>query len=322
MTVDTEVWPKSPDWRSTNLAADMDRDIYGITGHGEYGLRYQLESLDRFALHAEFFVESLFATAVGPARLREIVRLIHTRGQNVQLHVHPEWLQWMAHAALAGTRSQYLKDFTTDEQTLLIALALENLRECGVDSVQAFRAGNYGAGLNTLEALRRNNVRCDTSYNFPYLSTQCGMALSEPLLRPCELEGVVEYPVTFFEDWPGHHRHLQITACSFAEIRHVLLEAYRQGWPCVVLVFHSFELIRNRKTRDRPLLPDEICVRRFEKLCRFLSEHRQQFPTMTFTEFSERGAISASTVAVEEGLKSNPFRTAQRFIEQAVRRVA
>lgn len=319
ITVDTEVWPKSPDWRRTNLAADMDRDIYGITRHGEYGLRYQLDILERLGLRAVFFVESLFASVVGPTRLTEIVQLIRAHGQDVQLHVHPEWLQWMAPAAVVGTRSQYLNAFTLDEQTRLIAIALGNLRGCGADTVQAFRAGNYGANLDTLRALRGNGLRYDTSYNFPYLSTQCGIALSEPLMQPRELEGVVEYPITFFEEWPGHHRHLQIIACSFAEIRHVLLQAHRQAWSSVVLVSHSFELLKNRKSPGKPLLPEGICVRRFERLCRFLSERRDQFRTMTFSDLD---ASELSARAVHAGLKSNPLRTACRFAQQAARRIA
>ena len=318
ITVDTEVWPKSPDWRNTNLAADMDRDIYGITPEGEYGLRYQLDVLDGFGLKAVFFVESLFATVVGPTRLAEIVRLIRTRRQDVQLHVHPEWLQWMADSIVPGKSGQYLKDFTTDEQQRMIAQALTSLRAAGADAVRAFRAGNYGANLGTLKALHRSGLRYDTSYNFPYLSTQCGMALSEPLLQPRELEGVLEYPITFYEEWPGHHRHLQITACSFAEIEHALLEAYRQGWSSVVLVSHSFELVKNRKTPEKPLLPDGLCVKRFERLCRFLSERRDQFQTATF---SELGTSSKTDLRVREGLTSNPFRTACRYVEQAARRL-
>ena len=318
ITVDTEMSPRSDDWRATALAADMDRDIYGVTSDGEYGLRYQLDFLDRFDLKATFFVESLFASAVGPSRLQEIVALIRSHRHDVQLHVHPEWLQWMPEPVVRETRSQYLKQFTADEQLALIRLALDNLHVAGVDSVCAFRAGNYGANFDTLRALSRLGLRFDTSYNFPYLATQCGLLLPEPLLQPRCLEGVIEYPITFFEDWPWHPRHLQLTACSIAEIIHVLSEAHRHGRQSVVLVSHSFEFLRDRKAPGKPLRPDKTCIARFERLCRFLAEHRAEFRTSTFCELSPSVAIESDSGM----LRSNPLRTVGRYAQQALRRLA
>jgi len=318
LTVDTEVWPRSRDWRENNLAPDMDRDIYGVTSQGEYGLRYQLDVLEGSGLEAVFFVESLFATVVGPSRLAEIVGLIRQRGHDVQLHVHPEWLEWMADPIVSGKHSPFLKDFTESEQALLIARALENLRACGADRVCAFRAGNYGANLDTLRALRACNITYDSSYNFPYLASYCGLTLPGPLEQEREIEGVVEYPITHYEDWPGHHRHLEITACSLGEMQHVLLEAWRRGRSSVVLVSHSFELLRNLRAFHRPLLPDRVCVKRFEQLCRFLARHRDKFRTATFAE--REGTPAPRTEAVRP-LKSNVLRTAQRFTEQLRRRI-
>ena len=318
ITVDTEVWPKSNDWRDTCLAADMDRDIYAVTSEGEYGIRYQLDVFTRFDLKAVFFVEALSAEVVGRSRLAEIVHLIQSHGQEVQLHVHPEWLQWMAEPLVPHKRSQYLKQFTKDEQSLMLAAAIDHLRACGVTSVRAFRAGNYGANLDTLRALRENGVLFDTSYNYPYLSTQCGIDLREPLLQPRSIEGVMEYPITFYEDWPRHHRHLQITACSIQEMEHVLLQANRERWQSVVLVSHSFELVKNRKTPGKPLLPDHTCVNRFERLCRFLSERRDLFRTATFNEMS---VSSNGDLPPRRALKSNVFRTGQRSGVLALRRL-
>ena len=318
ITVDTEVWPRSDQWRETSMAADMDRDIYGVTSQGAYGLGYQLDVLNRFELTATFFVESLFASAVGPSRLREIVALVKSHRQDVQLHVHPEWLQWMAQPMVRETRSKYLKQFTADEQRALIGLALDNLRASGVSGVSAFRAGNYGANFDTLRALSGLGLQFDSSYNFPYLATQCGMALSQPLLQPRCIEGIIEYPITFFEDWPHHSRPLQLTACSSAEILHVLIEAHRHGWRSVVLVSHGFELLRNRKTRGKPLLPDKTCIARFERLCRFLSERRDQFLTATFSDLTP----SVATEGESDVLRSNPLRTVGRYAQQVLRRFA
>jgi len=108
------------------------RDIYGVTGMGEFGLRYQLDVLDRFSLKGVFFIESLFASEVGPDYLKSMVELIRGRDHDIQLHVHPEWLRWMGPTRrVRGKNSQFLKDFSEDEQVAILGAGLANLRDCG-----------------------------------------------------------------------------------------------------------------------------------------------------------------------------------------------
>ena len=159
ITIDAEMWPSTFNWRTTKLGAEMGRDIYGKTSRGEFGLRFQLDTLDSFGLRAVFFVESLFAWAV-PGRLGEIVKLIRGRGH---------------------------------------------------------------------------------------------------------------------------------------------------------------ELLKNRKRPGKPLLPDDICVRRFKRFCNFLADHRHQFRTATFAELALR---STSGLAPRTRiLQSNVLRTARRYGQQMVRRI-
>ena len=74
LTVDTEVYPLFPDWRSDQLKRDIQRDIYGETPQGEFGLKYQIELLKKWNLKAVFFVEGLFANAVGLDPLRQMIQ--------------------------------------------------------------------------------------------------------------------------------------------------------------------------------------------------------------------------------------------------------
>src|SRR6186997_3028918 len=93
ITIDTELWPHSPCWRTEGLAADFERDILGRTEHGDFGIDYQMDVFGQHGLRAVFLVEGLFAEVAGRAHLRDIVQAIDARGHEVQLHVHPEWLQ-------------------------------------------------------------------------------------------------------------------------------------------------------------------------------------------------------------------------------------
>ncbi len=317
-TVDTEVWPYRVVRRQTALAAEMNRDFYGVTDQGRFGVPFQLEILNSLGLKAVFFVEGLFASAVGTPRLREIIHEILRSGHEVQLHLHPEWLAWTESSCLPGRAGQNLHQFTEEEQSTLIATGLRNLSMCGAKGVCAFRAGNYGADEATLRALRRNGIRYDTSYNFCYLNAQCRMLFPKPLLQPKELYGVVEVPITFFRDGPCHHRHLQLMACSYSEIRNALISAYEEGWSTCVVVSHSFELLQNRKRRGRSLAPDRIVIARFRKLCHFLNENPHRFRTTGFADVDPQELLA---VREPRMLRSNVLRTIGRMGEQGIRRL-
>jgi hypothetical protein len=318
ITIDTEAWPRRVDWRATRLARDLESEIYGVTAEGEYGIGYQMDMLNAHGLKGVFLVEGLFASAVGIEPLRKMVQLIQGKGHDVQLHIHSEWLEWIEPSILPGRRGQNLKDFTEDEQTLLIGTAARNLREAGAEDLCAFRAGNYGANFDTLRALARNEIRFDTSHNTCYLASDCGMRTLDPLLQPRRILGVWEFPIAYFGDWPGHIRHAQLCACSASEMENALLSAWRNKWYAFVLVSHSFELLKGRKQIHRPLLPDCIVIRRFERLCRFLANNSDRFRTRTFAD------LDGTEIPVEQTvgpLRNKVHLVAGRMVEQLARRV-
>lgn len=320
ITVDTEVWPRSPGgtrWTGSGLREHLRRDIYGVTSNGEYGLSYQMDVLDAHGLKGVFLVESLFACAVGIDPLAEIVALIQGRGHEVQLHVHTEWLAWMPDPILNGRTGQNLKDFTEGEQDVLLRRALENLERAGARSVRAFRAGNYGADFATLRALTRIGIPFDTSYNVCYLDRECGLRLEGRLVQPRTIEGVCEVPISFFQDYPGHDRHAQLCACSYREIARSITQAWRLGWQTYVIVSHSFELLRRNRS-GIPHAPDRIVIKRFEKICRFLARNRERFQTVGFSDLDP--SSDGRAVPTSE-LQSTVFLTTLRQGEQLFRRL-
>ncbi len=65
ITVDTELSSAPGEITAEAVRENMRRGIYGATAKGEFGLRHQLEVLNRHGLKAVFFVEALFASACG-----------------------------------------------------------------------------------------------------------------------------------------------------------------------------------------------------------------------------------------------------------------
>ena len=313
ITCDTEIWPPlSSQWRQTGLAHEIARDIWGTTGADEFGIRFQMEVLNRYSLKSVFFIESLFASAVGVAALKSVTDVVQRYGHDVQLHLHPEWLERVEPPLLQRRAEHFMHCYPVDEQTELIKTGLENLKACGINAT-AFRAGSYGANGDTLEALHRNGILFDSSYSFPFAGKMCRIEVPAPILQPQKIRGVIEFPVTHFLDRPGHVRSFQICACSNAELEEILLTAWRSRWYAVVLVSHSFELVKHRADATKALRPSKILVRRFEHLCKFLHENEDKFRTRTFSEMHPEEVPLNGVVPAPR----SPFhKTALRYAEQ------
>jgi len=316
-TIDTEVHPITTTWRRDRLRQDIDRDIYGLVATRECGLNYQLAMLRKYDLKASFFVEPLFALSphVGLEPLRRIVQEIQEAGQEVQMHMHPEWVPELPPelaSALAERKSAALNRFNTSDQTTLIRLALQTLRRCGAENVRAFRAGDYAADSNTLQALTALGIEFDTSYNYCYLKSSCGLQTPAPVLQPVPMNGVWQIPISFFQDWPGHYRHTQLGACSSAEMIRAMENAWRANWWSFVIVSHSFECLKNRWSSKHVSIRPQV-VGRFERLCAYLDRHRDLFCTEHFADInSERIPVNLPRVPLGGHLAE----TMQRVVEQ------
>lgn len=316
-TVDTEAWPCSPNWREEQLSEEIRRYIYGIAEDGEFGLDFQCKMLQHYGLKGTFFVESLFATAVGTEPLRRIVEsIMRYPGQGVELHAHLEWARYFdPPAPLVAERCKHFHQLSPETQIIFLDLAARNLQAAGIEKINAFRAGNYGADLDTCRAVSVLGIPFDFSYNaeLPFCKMRREVGL---LTQPAYLRGITEYPTSFFEDYPGHFRHTQLCACSFMEMRHALLQAWEKGWQYFVILSHTFELIRDRDNPDRRPRLNPIALRRMEKLFRFLENENDRFVTVTCD-----GLEPQSSSASGPRLHGRLLNTLARYGEQAWNRL-
>ena len=310
-TIDTEFWPRK------DIFEDFQRDIYGRTPQGDFGLEFQLKMFAEHDLKAVCFVEPLHSLVHGNEFLKEIIQIVRKYGHDIQLHLHTEWLSKIDKPLLSsGRKGQNLHCFTEEEQIQLLSLGIEKLNECQVESLCAFRAGNYGADNASLRALVRNGIRYDSSYIIPYLGTDCKIQTDAQLYQPTEMEGLLEIPINNFKDFRGL-RLSQLCACSAAEMENALLQAWKKGWNSFVIVSHSFELIR-RGTTIAESCVNRIDLDRFQRLCRFLSGNRDKFQTCTFDTSPD---FTISSGIVLEPIVMNPFLTLGRLLQQVRQRL-
>jgi len=299
LTIDTELmWRHHIDGLDCAKLYDRSLEPAGV------GISYQLEMLGRHGLKACFFVDPMPAVAFGLDPTRKAIDAILDAGQEVQLHLHPNWA-----GARADDHGQCharfeLVDYTLDEQRDLISGAVDLLVAAGAPRPIAFRAGSYGANDDTLRALAALGFAYDSSHNGAEPDSAIGLPATQiaPVLR----EGLIEVPVTLIEDRPGGYRNFQICALSAGEMRAAFDHALDEDHAAVTIVSHGFELANRAGTR-----PNAVHVRRFESLCALLEECAASFPTV---HFADRPALRLGQA--DAPLAPNALRTRWRQAEQ------
>jgi len=314
LTFDVEVWCNGWDNLDGNFPSNYDRYVYGRSVRGDYALPKTLEILNRHSLHGVFFVEPLFSARFGQRFLDRIVALIRSAGQEVQLHLHPEWTDEIDPPILKAERvkRQHLTHYNLEEQVTLISIARSLLETAGGGAVTAFRSGSFAANRITFEALQANGIYIDSSLNRCYDISGDDLRAEYSFDEPFRYGELAVYPVTVFRDGFGKLRPAHVTACSFEELSEALLSAKSADAADFVIVSHGFELLRPNSTT-----PDPIVVARFEKLCEFLSGQRHDSPVTGFpTTLPAAGRRPARLATVSRRA------TMKRHAEQALRRMA
>ncbi len=313
LTIDTEIWCNGWDNLDQKFSESFKKYIYGTTKNGDYALPETLKVLNEYDLAAVFFVEPLFSARFGLEPLREIVGLIKEYNQEIQLHLHPEWVDEAGDILLSGIteKTPSMSSFNRQQQAQLISWGLDRLAQVGVNNINAFRAGSYAANRDTLLAVADNGLIFDSSYNLASDEGVADIAPREELTQPRYIDGVYEYPVSIIQNKSNKRRILQVTACSYQEFVSVLNKAYELQWDSIVSVSHNFELLSPDKLRA-----DKIVLRRFRKLCHFLSSNKDRFNVRGFDEL-----LPIDISEQPEIINSSTSLTGLRTAEQILRRL-
>jgi hypothetical protein len=312
-TVDVEIWCGGWERLDERFPRAFRQYVYGETPRGRYALPFTLRALADHDLRGVFFLEPLFATRFGLDPLAEVAGLLLEAKQDVQLHLHTEWVDEARVPIVPGMhrKQNFMRNFSLEDQIRLIGAGKELLRSAGIPTIHGFRAGSFGLNRDTLRALRASGVPSDSSLNSAIPGAIADLGISAVPWGPVLIDAVVEYPITVFEDRRGHLRPLQLGACSFAELRDVLWHAHDHGSDCVVILSHNFETMNQR--RDRP---DAVVAKRLTALCKFLDDHRDAFRTCGLNDF-----VPQLNDARLRAPRSRPASTMKRHVEQLWRRV-
>jgi hypothetical protein len=312
ITTDVEVWCDGWERIDAKFPSCFRQYIHGTTPDGDFGVAYQARMLQLHGLQGTFFVEPLFSLRFGADPLSEIVDLIRRHGQDVQLHLHPEWVDEALQPPLPVSQGkrQFMRNYDEREQAVLLGLGRTLLIDAGAKEPVCFRAGGFGFDHRTLAALESIGMLMDASYNAAQLGPSSGVHPGRMLTDRLQIGRIAEFPMTVFRDGMGRLRHAQLTACSWRELESLMWQALASGQKAVVLLSHGSELLNASRTRA-----DRTVVRRFENLCRFLENHASHFRTRAF----DCGPPELANLQPPP-LKSSMLDTANRVAQQLWRR--
>ncbi len=289
ITVDTE-HSIGGAFRDRNLKpVGNDRRIFYQVGKKDYGIARIMDIGERYGLPVCFFLEVLNKYYFGEEESRSVCQYILGRGHDVQLHLHPNYLNFTTPDPMKRQFSDMISDYPLEKQIEFLTDGRQTLMKYGAPNVIAFRAGNFGANHDTLTALEKTGFLVDSSYNKTFLGGDCrlnGIDIDDAE----KIGNIWEFPITNFSEpnFKGgmRYRPLDINGVSFAQMRRVLEEAVEKGPRHITILMHSFSFMNPADVQYKKILPRTVVIRRFEKLCRYLAEYSDKFQVLTFKDTS------------------------------------
>ncbi len=290
ITIDTE-FSIAGAFDSPDCLPVSDPMVSGAVAGREEGLGFLLDLFQKYQTKSTFFVECANYFYFGDEPMQGYVRRIQAAGQDVQLHVHPCWLHFNKNPSI-GTFSQNdsCAGRETGELKRIFDLCVRVFERWTGKKPLALRTGSLHVD--------RTVYRVMAELGIP-LSSSIGLGVFRPEVPELQLmsgrhqiEGVMELPVLSYQDFSmfgnPHIKTLQITSCSWPEMKALLWQARRYGVDNVVILTHPFEYFKTNGERFEKLTRNRVNQQRLEKLCRFIHSHPDDFVTMDFASAAER----------------------------------
>jgi peptidoglycan/xylan/chitin deacetylase (PgdA/CDA1 family) len=260
--------------------------VYGEVDGREESLGFLLETFDRHDIKATFFVECANYFYFGDEPMLGVVNRLKTAGQDIQLHVHPVWLSFNTDTNIGIFPRQddcAGQDFDALKKTF--SACIEVFERWVGHAPLALRTGSLRADETVYRVMRELGIP---------LSSNVAMGIfppPEPLLRHYSgrhlIHGVMEIPVFSYHysniAGRSHKKSLQITSCSWPEMKYLLWKARNSGIENIVILTHPFEYIKKSDFQYRKLIRNRVNQERLEKLCHFIRQHPADFEAADFT---------------------------------------
>ncbi len=260
--------------------------VYGTVNGKEEALGFLLETFDRYNIVASFFVECANYYYFGDQPMKNVVDRLKAAGQDIQLHVHPIWLHLNTDPELgAFPRHDDCSGQEFDELKRVFSACIAVFKRWVGQPPLAIRTGSLRADENVYRVMHELGIVMSSNVALGVFQPK------EPLL--CHdsgrhrIYGVMEIPVFSYQDsnfaGKAHKKSLQITSCSWPEMKYLLWKARNSGVEQIVILTHPFEYIKKSDFRYRKLTKNRVNQRRLQNLCEFINQYPQDFAAADFS---------------------------------------
>lgn len=268
------------------------------------GLGFILTTLAEYGFRATFFVEALNCIYFGPDPMGKIAREIYEAGQDVQLHLHPCWGYFRHPQWREALREQKPNDNmagrTAEEAEALIREGVHTFVQWRLPRPVALRTGNLQVDRNVYVAMKRIGVPIASNIGAGWWRP------ADPTLlyysNPCLIEDIVEFPILTYLGFPvrmmQYQKILTIAGVSWSEMQILLWKARKAGVGAVTILTHPTEYILGTNDAFTGAQKNKVTQARLQKLCAFLSAHRDEF------EVSTLGDVASQPRENTEGLEN------------------
>jgi hypothetical protein len=271
----------------------------------EWGIGLIIDQLEKYGLKGTFFLSALEHHFHGEKALSEIANYIEDSGHEVAAHIHCAWCGFLKGGDYDYSEKLYKKDNIKDhdkkEQFEYLYEVVECIERWTGKKPVSFRAGNFGADNITLKLLSELGLKIDSSRNAA-LNSLHGV---DTINAACEINGLIEIPVTTFEavHFPTQKlRFVDPSNVTLTEMRSVLDQLAEQDIATLVLVSHSFQYVYPGHAHIKYYQPRPHIVERVDKILELLASD-PRVESYTMRNAAEMGIAK---LARKDGLPKNP----------------
>ena len=274
LTVDTECH----DIHNKNLYID------GFDGKEFWGIKKILELGKQANIPVNFFLDVGESKEYGDDFIKDIVTTIHSYGQPVFFHLHPDYI--------SGDHSRsFLWQYSYEEKKAIFEDALSIYEKfCGKNERIIFRAGRYGVDTEFYEILQNENKEfLDLSY-LSGSGKMCHVRKEEVGVenKPIEFCNVMILPNTCFValDFFGVRKTIGLDSAdaTYNEFKRFLIHTKLKN---IVWTMHSWNFIRKWFYAPGKFKGDEAMVRKFKKSINTAREFGYIFGNLADVELSD-----------------------------------
>lgn len=280
----------------------LDGPVDGMVNGKSEALGFLLRTLQAYGLHATFFTESLQNRYFGVAPMQRRAEQILAAGQDLQLHLHPCWLNFADGKLIHPQPNDASTGRPLNELIAIFQEARQRFTDWGFGAPVAVRTGNFSTGRDTFAACAAAGLHYSSNIAAALLPANADAELQR-YYGFCQLDGVTELPLTSFNSYRLNgsrcQRIMAITACSVTEITGALQQAWQQGLSAVCILTHPFEFIKRRNGSFEQCSVNQLNQSRFTALCRFIATQPARFSACTFGGLPQQQPKYGAAASVE-----------------------